>query len=450
MDRENVVFPLIRGMWLREKGEPIPSFSSQLMVYFGFFLIVCTIPINHTNTIESAGVILALVGIIGCRAVRNDWKINSNPLNVPILFVIAVILLSLLSAYNLSYTLNQLWSEFLTYTVLFYAVADFCRERKIIYRFLFLFFLANLLALCLFFYQLYLNDFSLACFQLSLADKKYFSKGLPAESTYFLFISSFYYTALYYLKQKRFFLLAGTLLAINLYLLYLSYQRAGILAMGVVVIVPLFFWRQIVAKRISIVVSLTLILLVLLVIVTPIKSKFIYRNWSETISGQFVDNPDRNDSIQLRLGAQRFFLQYFRHHLFTGVGYGKSNLRKIDESSSRPCPGGAIHAHNVFFDFALQTGVQGLAAFLLLVFAQFRVAVQGLKQSTELFDRFVFTGALCYMSGFWVRMQFDDVYRSGTALAYWMIMAITVSLSLIVRSGQKIDKGPCPPSSLTV
>ncbi len=332
----------------------------------------------------------------------------------------------------------------MTYTVLFYAVVDFGRERKELYRLLFLLLLANLLALCLLFCQFFLNHFNQAEYLFSLSEKKMFSKGLPAESTYFLTASSFYYAALFFLWQKRYLLPTVALLSVNLYLLYLSYQRAGILAMAVVVMVPLFFCRGSITKRLGVTASLVLALFLLLM-TTPIKSKFIYNNWRQTISGQFLDHPDSSDSVHLRLGIQWYFLQYFKEHLLVGVGYGKSNLRKVDVESSQPRPGGVIHAHNVFFDFALQTGLQGLAAYLLLLFAQFRVAVQGIKRSTGRFDRFVFTAALCFMSGFWVRMQFDDVYRSGTALAYWLITALTVSLwSVISRDCKTISASGSP------
>ncbi len=101
MESESLIWSQIKGMWIRDQAVSSSLFCCRLLVYLGFFLVACTIPINHTNTIESAGVILVLAGVVGGRAVRKDWKINANPLDLPIFLVLAAILLSLFSAYDL-------------------------------------------------------------------------------------------------------------------------------------------------------------------------------------------------------------------------------------------------------------------------------------------------------------------------------------------------------------
>ncbi|OKY75620.1 MAG: hypothetical protein BM485_07810 [Desulfobulbaceae bacterium DB1] len=405
---------------------------AESLVYLGLTLLVYAIPTNHTNTFEGAGVIFVLIGCFVLKYIKNDWKFRLNPLHPPIFLLFTVILFSIFSCFDLSYTLNEIRGEFLTYIFLFYALAGFCAERERLYLVLAIFFLGNLLALFLFFYQFYDNDFIQLKFVRSLATKKLFSKGLTEVSSYFLIFSSLYYASLYFVSGKKYVLLTSILLICNIYMLYLSYQRAGIVAMAVVLLVPLMFYRQFSPKRIFYIMLPVMIALVFFVMVTPIKSKFMGRNW-EPILSKHLDKFDQKDAIQVRFLLYEHFWQSFKQHPFVGYGYGRSNLKKVDKETVNSRPNSLTHGHNTFFNFTLQTGVQGLVALLFLLFVQFSVFFKGMRLSTSQFERFVFAGTLCLMCGFWARMLFDDVYDSGIALAYWMVMAMAVGLYLDVR-----------------
>jgi len=412
-------------------GKAWLHFSIELLVYLGLSCLVYAIPINHSNTFQSIGVVLILIGSLGLKYVEKDWKIRENPLNIPLLLLTLVIFLSLFSCYRLSYTLNEIRGEFLTYVFLFYALTGFCRERERLRRVLLIFCLGNLVALLLFFYQFFMNDFRQTDFMLSLATKMLFSKGLTEVSSYFLIFSSFYYAALYFPLGKKKLMLSVFLLILNSYMLYLSYQRAGIVAMFFVSMVPLLFFKYIPRGR-GYIIAAVLLILFIFVMITPIKSKFMNENWQPIIPGSY-DKLDSSNSVQVRILLYHHFWQSFKHHPFVGYGYGRANLKKVDTESSNPRPGNFTHAHNTFFNITLQTGLQGLFTLLFLLVMQYKVFFKGLKLACEPFESFIFAAALCVMSGFWIRMMFDDVYNSGVALTYWIVMGITVGLFLQIK-----------------
>ena len=408
------------------KEKPFSILFPETLVYLGMASLGYAIPTSHSNTCESVGVIFILLGCFVSNRQKKEWGISHNPLNIPLILLFVTILISLTSCYHLSYTLNEIRGEFLTYTFLFYALAGFCKDRGNLYRVLSIFFLGNLLALFLFFYQFYTCNFNQGQFVASLGAKQLFSNGLTETSSYFLIFSSLYYAALFFVTRKKSLVWVTILLLFNLYMLYSSYQRAGVAGMAMVSFVPLLFLSKTYKNRIYFIIPV-LLSLFFFIGLTPIKDKFNSKSWQPIIHWQF-DKLDRKDAVQVRVLLYDHFWQSFKNHPFVGYGYGRSNLKKIDEESNKPRPDGYTHSHNTFFNFTLQTGVQGLAALLFLLFTQYRVFFKGLKRAREPLDCLVFAGALCLMAGFWTRMLFDDVYDSGTALAYWLVMGMAVGL----------------------
>lgn len=413
------------------KGKSFTILFPEVLVYLGLIFLGYAIPTSHTNTLESVGVILILLGCFALKLVKKDWEISSNPLNLPLALLFCVILLSLLSCYRLPYSVNEIRGEFLTYTFLFYALAGFCKKRANLNRVVLIFCLGNFLALLLFFYQFYTCDFNQAEFVNSLATKKLFSSGLTEVSSYFLIFSALYYAFLFFVSRKIYFVSVCILLMANIYMMYLAYQKAAVVAMAVVVFVPFLFFRKISGYKKCIMIPVFLFLTVLFML-TPIKAKFNCKSWQPILHWQ-SEKLDKKNSVQVRVLIYEHFWHSLKKHPFVGYGYGRSNLKAIDTESNIPRFDGYSHGHNTFFNFTLQTGVQGLAALLFLLFTQYRVFFKGMEYAREQNDRLIFAGALCLMAGFWTRMLFDDVYDSGTALAYWIVMAMAVGLFLKIK-----------------
>ncbi|MBI5559331.1 MAG: O-antigen ligase family protein [Deltaproteobacteria bacterium] len=417
---------LVKGFWVRGEDESPQVFWACSLVYLGIGLVVFSLAHSHANSIESLGVILVLLGWLADKTWRRDWKLKNNPLHAPLALVVVTTLLSLLSTRDPIYSLNELRGELCTYVPLFYAVADFCTSRKRIYSLIVIFLVDNLLALLFYAFLIYLNDFSQERFVHFIELSKFYSQRIHVLSTYFLFCASFFYAALYFVKKKKEFLLIILPFSVNLYFLSLAYQRAVVVAMAAVSFVPLLFFRKAVSRRALLVLPVTLAGLALLIFVTPMKSRLIDMTWRSVSQWQQNMSLDRSDIDQERiLWVVDFWKDFTKRPLF-GVGYGKGNLSK--ENRQAGLPKGPGDTHNTFTNVAAQTGLQGLAALLYLLFMQVRLLLQGVRRATRRFDRVFFVGSLCYMLGFWLRLQANDIYNSGSALVYWIMIGLAVGL----------------------
>ena len=428
---------MIEGIKKQIKLMPVPD----LMVIAGLSLFIISIPLNHTNTLESSGFFLALSGWLASKILDKNLKIRPNPLIIPLGIVFVTILISLITCLDFSYTLKTIKRDFLQYSIIFLLITDYCRENKKIVIIAYIFLFSNILTLLIFLIRFGYFYFDIKSFSLSMANTEFLFKSLTHTSTYFLFTTTFIYTFLFYVKKIKFFILSACCFLINLFFLFLSNQRAALLGIFFVFISHIFILKN---QRIKSIIALLIITLVTTVLIayTPLKSMLIHENWSKIANLDFsVNNNIKKDSAQVRILGLKYFLNYIYKHPFKGVGYGRKNLKKIDKNSNIKKPLPILHAHNVIVNTILQTGLYGLIALLYLIFKQIILLREGFKKSGCDFEKFIFSGSILFMIGFWIRMQFDDVYRHGTAFTYWIIIGMATSLWLNM---EKNDKGNPP------
>ncbi|MBL0716447.1 MAG: O-antigen ligase family protein [Desulfosarcina sp.] len=415
--------------------------TGRLLFYINFFalsglaLIIISIPFNHVNAVQSIGFILFLLTWILKRTITKDWVFKTTTLYLSICILLAVILLSLVTCYDLHYTLKRIKSEIITLILLFLFVTDYCNAHHKTYSVFLIFLIGNFLALAIFLFQFYSHGFNINNFITSVATKEFMSRGLPHTSAYFLFASTFLYTALYYIKQLKYYLLLIPYFLLNIFFLFLANQRAALVGFVCVVIAHFLLFAEH-RKKAFVFILLIGCLSTMFILSTPLKSILIHEDWSK-IKKFDLSTDSKKDTFQARIKIQKYFWAYLKDNPFKGVGYGRRNLRKVENEITYEQPD-YTHAHNVFFNFTLQTGVQGLLALLYVIFIQFKLFWNGFKKSKKNFDRFFFSGTILYMIGIWTRMQFDDVFRHGTAINYWIIIGMANSFWLIINQ-EKTD-----------
>ena len=418
------------------EGIDFRLYSLDTLFFFGLSLIIFTLQFNHIKATRNTGIIIVLLSWIIQKVINKDWKIRTNPLLIPIAVFFAATLISMISCYNFSYTLSRIRGEILTFSLLFIAITDFCNTRNKTYIILYLFLISNLFTILLFFVVFCAYHFNIQDFMNSVCTKQLFFKGLPHTSTYFLFSTTFIYSALYYIKHIKGYFIFVPYFLLNLFFLFISNQRGALIGFFCVLFMHFLFFKQH-RKRILQTILFIFIISVILIITTPFKTMLIHEDWSKIAELNF-STKNKEDSMQVRVHIQDYFFQYLKKHPFRGVGYGRKNLRKVEKALTIPKPK-LTHAHNVFFNVALQTGLQGLLALLYLIFIQFKIIRHGFKESRYNLDRFLFLGTFLFMIGIWSRMQIDDVFRYGTALGYWVVMGMITSLWLNIKQ-EELEK----------
>lgn len=419
---------------LRRAEQPFFLFACELLFSFGITLVFCSLPFSSSNAIEAGGVVFALTGWVACVAVKRDLCIKGNPLNMLFVLFLATILLSFLTAYDLHYALNELRGEFLTYCLLFYAVVYFCQDRIMIYRLFTIFVFGNIVALVLYTYLLSHAGFQPSVLLAYCDVKKLYAEGTPKLSTYFLVCSCLIYSALYFIPSKKHLFGLLLLLVGNLFFMCLTYQRAVIIAMGCVLFVPLCFLRVISLRRYWLL-GVVVLSLAVVVLFTPIKSKFSHEYWLSISQWQTESLNSENVDIRVKLIAD--FWYHFQDRLFMGAGYGKGNMAKMAASESGEYIGGA-DSHNTLLNTIAQLGLQGFVVLLGMIFVQGRLLWQGAHKAVNRFDRFVFVGIFCCMVGFWIRMVCNDLYRGAPALMYWILMGVAFGIWLSAKDEQTL------------
>jgi len=128
---------------------------------------------------------------------------------------------------------------------------------------------------------------------------------------------------------------------------------------------------------------------------------------------------DAMTSTDARPKIWAFYLSQVHNHPWLGVGFGKplpslayrqaipAALLKIDENAQ-------THAHNLFLNTLLQTGVIGLASQLLL-FAAIGLRFSMLRESRL----FICRAGLALLLGMLAKNMTDDFMWQSTALMFW-------------------------------
>jgi hypothetical protein len=406
----------------------------ELLMFLGLALVIFSLPFDHTRSIELIGIGIALAGWIWHRHGVGFSSLKDNPLLLPLGLFFTTIIISFFFCLDIQSSFKNLYREFLSYTVLFFITVDLSANKKKFSILILFFLIANIVCHLIYLYQFYSNGFVLEKFMNSFATGEFLSIGKSHGATYFLFAALFSFTAFFHAKKPSAFLLISTLTALNFFMLFVADQRGALVGLLFALVLHFALFKN--DRRKFIWVSLAVsICAVIFIFATPMKSRLIHEDWSKIIRLDFAEDYTRgNDTTQIRVFGLKYFWEYLKEHPFTGVGYGRKNIKKIEDRFESAEKFDIADAHNVFIDMAIFLGVQGLLAFVYLVWVQFKTVWKANRIASDNLETYFLKATLLYMIGFFVRIQFSDMYRHGSAFNYWIILGMAVGAALQSRS----------------
>jgi O-antigen ligase len=386
-----------------------------------FLFCLCVLgivlPMAHTESIRSfaLGIPAGLWGI-KCILARR-WLFRRTPVDVPILLFTLVAGLSVLTAVDPRYSLEEFVHEWLLGVFLFYLVVNNVRpgQMKVLLGALLL---GNGIMVAYGIFDFFRSGGQFFDYQIRA---KSLHSGFGTFSTYLVTAAPYLLAAAFAADKTLHRWLLLVLLALNFMALYLTHSRGAWVAAALLLV--LAGWRFF-PKRVFLPVLLA----------GGIGFLFLAPKgvlWHDATMTQGSAAPGgKIETVDARWAATRFSLERIAENPFQMIGFGRRSFVKKYHDFYLRYKGVLIwHAHNTFLDIALQTGVQGLFIFAFLLYKFLGTFHAGAKRGEESLPRFFLLASFWMVIVFFARNLSDDFFVDDSALLFWLLAGAGVAIN---------------------
>jgi len=401
----------------------------RLLLYFLIGLVLI-LPVAHIQTVRSV-LQISVLGFWGCRIyLTRSFNLRRTPLDIFILFYMITIVISFFTSLKLSSSLKAFKGEFLTNTVFFYmVVANINRKeqvKKIIAALLF----GSTVMAVYGFIDFFLKGGSLLDIHYragSLHD------GYESYAQYLIMVLPFNF--LFVLRQKDISkkVILSLLFALNVFVLYLTHTRGAWLA---------FFFELLILFYTLFSGKVRIVLILLFIVCAAIGSYMLPEEvlWHGAKGLSAPEENYQKNTATIRLVMWKEAIKSFWANPFAAAGYGKVNFkRKFSDKIFM-----YEQAHNTFINTAVQLGVQGLAALLLIILVILKTTNSGWKRLGNSFGGLYFLGVFTMTIGFFIACQFAEFFIDDTARLFWILVGIAFSLYVGVNKDESFKNSVHP------
>jgi len=246
--------------------------------------------------------------------------------------------------------------------------------------------------------------------------------GLPLSlSEIFLFIITLVLALVFFEKDMKLKIILILSLLLITVVQILTYARSGLLALIVSIFVMGFFlkWKKVFA-----------LLLVLLIIFTSVTFLLPNSKLSSVILRIF--NPKDSSNFE-RLCMWKSGLLISKDYPL-GIGIHSLSLIYPKYKLSEAHYPNQGHLHNNFLQILVERGIEGLLAFLLLLFSFYYVSIKSLP-TIEKFERYIVIGIIGGVTGFIIAGVFEyDFGASIVVLNFWFFTGVCMA---IIKTSEK-------------
>ncbi len=430
--------PNLKSFILKDAGRKL-----NLGVFIGLLILFVAIPYKHSKgALYTGEIILALCMLIDLYMFSNTKLfiliVEKNPFSLWILIFATSVFLSVPFSHYAFYSFKQFMYEIVINITLYYVLIFlFVRNYIGINKITKLLIAGNITFICAYFLQgiewyflpshpflrtvhgieAYAHIYE-AYFNMASYSNLFSYKALTTYTLFFISLAlAFLYSTATFTKKLLIVLLGCG----NLALVFLSLLKASIVAITfsflAIFLLPHRGKKRVLFCVMIIVVAIT----VSIVAVKPLRKRFFR---SENISNVIRGKLGEKGSFSVRIRAYRVYLDYIFTHPFVGVGIGRRNIKKALPELTKESR--LVHGHNVFINYAVQTGIQGALALICLILIKFKHALKYLRSCECLSDpKCVFvTAYVFWLCMFWTRSSFDDMFRHNFSTFYWIIASI--------------------------
>lgn len=386
------------------------------LILFGLLVLVVFLPIAHTETIRALAMGIPLGLWVLKMILSRRWLFSRTPLDWPILLFTVVAGFSVVTAVDPRYSLEEFIGEWLTGILLFYLVVNNLRSDRLKYL-LGAMLLGNVVMVT---YGLY--DFFRAGGQ--LFDYKVragsLHSGFGTFGTYLVTILPYLLAAFFLVRPNLHRFLIFLLLGLNFACLYMTHSRGSWVAAAFLIFV--IGWKFLPRRAILVSAGLAVLGLFLLA------PRGIL--WHTTpISGPGAPG-GTIETGNVRWELTKFSLGKVMENPFQMLGFGQRSFVKKYKDFYLKYKGAQLwHAHNTFLNISLQTGLQGLVFFCLLLYQLLRYCYTRAKLEESPSLKFFFLATFMMIITFFVRNLSDDFFVDDSALLFWLLSGASLTIT---------------------
>lgn len=397
-----------------ERERPFAIFDR--IILFSLAVLILVLPVAHTAAIRATAIIIPTILWITKMVIERRPLFIKTPLDLPILLFLLTAVISILTAVDPRYTIKVIKSDLLEPILLFYLVLNnIKREDQAKTLFLFLCIGAGVMTV----YGIY--DFFMKGG--SLIDHNPFrATSLHTDfqyfGTYLIIIFPFLMLGVLYFNRWISQSLLVLLILLVAFSIYITHTRAA----WVAVFAELIFLMSLLIRRKWIPVIIIAIILFLAISLIP--KKTLYREEGKVLVSSDITRIET--STAKRLVTWQFSLREIAKNPFNGIGFGRDSFyKKYPEN-----PEALGHNHNAFIDLTLQTGIQGLIAFLLIIYRLMKTHWVKHSEGKGDFTSFLSVATMTMIIGYLTRNLFDSFLLDDPLLMFWLLNGVVVGLKI--------------------
>ena len=381
------------------------------IILFCFCVLAIFLPIAHTESIRafSLGIPTGLwiIKAILCRR----FLFVRTPVDLPILLFTLIAGLSVVTAVDPRYSLQEFIGEWILGICLFYLVANNVRPEQMKYI-LGALLIGNIIMVTYGVFDFFQDGGLILHPKVRAAS---LHSGVGTFSTYLVTVIPYLLIALFFIPKNLKFFMLGILLGLNFFAFALTYSRGSLVAIGMLLL--LTGWRYLPRK-----------VFVILIVSLGMGGAFHANERIVAYYHRFTVPPPVGftpDSYHGRWILTKFTLEKIKENPFQMNGLGRGAFPKKFQDFVRKYEGAKMwHAHNTFLNLAIQTGLQGLFLFCFLLYRMLKYCRERERSGGSSVIRYFSLGTFLMIITFFVRNLSDDFFIDDSALLFWFLSGI--------------------------
>jgi len=385
-------------------------------------VLAAGLPFAEITFSRELGLLLGSAFWLARLALIGEWDLVRTPLDLPLALLLAAGLLSLVTAVDPGYTLHELRGEMIKDILIYYLAVNNLRTesraRVVLWALLAGTLIMDLYGLAHFF----AHGGSLLSPGVQEAS---LHRGNHELATYLIQVGPYLLLGLFFIQSRPHRAAFILFLVLHCFLAYATFARIVVVVLAVEIALVLFLLG--VSWKIILIVLALALSVVAVALPRPIlvlgdkKYEGMARLGEVGVLGFKGSRAD--------LWEKSF--NYLKKHPFSGVGFGRRSWTKAFPEMRARHPN-FWHGHNTFLNLAVELGLQGLAAFIFLLYRIFKELWPG-RGRGAVWRRSGLSGLL--IAGAWIMTWSyflsnltDDIYSNDAALLFWLLIGCAFSV----------------------